>query len=189
MGKRILKFHSIRVAFLAAGFVFMAAHSFAQSQYQLRPGQGVSLERFLENYLDEADAGKDMTTRYSSALVDLKDDGRQEVIVYVTGRTWCGSGGCRMLVLVPKGSSYRVVTETTITRLPIRVLVTKSNGWHDLGVWVQGGGIQPGYEADLPFAGGTYPSNPSTPPARRLEEKVAGEVVVPLAAEGTPLYL
>ena len=93
-----------------------------------------------------------------------------------------------MLVMAPKGASYRVVTATAVTQLPIRVLAAETNGWHDIGVWVQGGGIQTGYEADLPFAGETYPTNPSTPPARRLEGKAAGEIVVPVTAQGAPLY-
>jgi hypothetical protein len=133
----------------------------------------------------------DKTTQYFSAFVDLDEDDRQAVVVYVTGRYWCGSGRRRMLVLAPKGSSYAVVTETTITRLPIRVLTMKSNGWHDIGVWVQGGGVQPAYEAALSFDGKTYPSNPSSLPARPFDGKMTGEVVVPRTApaqEGALLY-
>jgi hypothetical protein len=92
------------------------------------------------------------------------------------------------LILIPKRSSYTVVTRITSTRLPIRVLTTKSKGWHDIAVRVQGGGIMHPYEAKLSFNGKTYPSNPSTPPARRLAQKVAGEVVVPLNAEERSLY-
>jgi hypothetical protein len=68
------------------------------------------------------------------------------------------------------------------------VLNTKSNGWHDISVVVAGGGIQPGYEAVLSFDGKTYPSNPSTPPARRLDGKAEGEIVIPVKVESTPLY-
>jgi hypothetical protein len=164
---------------------FVAA-SFAQSQNQPSSSQEDSLKRFLQSYLRDSDGDK--TTRYFPVPVDLQDDGTQEIVVYLTGQMWCGSGGCRTLVLAPAGSSYSVVTRITITRPPIRVLNTKSNGWHDLGVWVQGGGIQPGYEAELPFDGKSYPSNPSIPPARRSTEKAAGKVLVPLAAEGAPLY-
>jgi len=184
MAKRARKFHSLLVAVLAAGLVLLASDCFAQS----KSGQGERLQRFLRDYLKDRNAGDDTTTRYSSALVDLRDDGTQEVIVYLTGRTWCGSGGCRMLILVPQGAPYRVLAKTTVTRLPIRVLATKPNGWHDIGVWVQGGGIQTGYEADLPFAGGSYPSNPSVRPARRSKENAAGKVVIPAASEGTPLF-
>jgi hypothetical protein len=66
----------------------------------------------------------------------------------------------------------------TITNPPIRVLDQKLNGWHSLGVWVQGGGIQPGYEAELRFNGKSYPKNPSVPPARRADKNLAGEVVI-----------
>jgi len=48
-----------------------------------------------------------------------------------------------------EGTSFKIIAETTITRLPIRVLATKSNGWHDITIMVAGGGIQPGYEAVL----------------------------------------
>ena len=188
MRKRVFRSNSIILAVLAAGFVFGAALCFTQPQQQMKSSRKDSLRLFLKDYLKGGYGGPDATTRYSSAFVDLKDDGTQEVIVYVTGRTWCGSGGCRMLVLEPKGASYKAISQTTVTRLPIRVLAIKSNGWHDIGVWVQGGGIIQGYEADLPFSGGTYPHNPSTPPARRLEEKVAGEVVVPKTAVGEPLF-
>jgi hypothetical protein len=152
--------------------------------------QAESLKNFLQSYLGKPYQPFELegATRYSFALVDLKGDGTKEVIVYVSGRAWCGSGGCTILVLAPEGTSYRVVTRTTITRLPIRVLNTKSNGWHDISVVVAGGGIQVGYEAILPFDGKTYPSNPSVPPARRSNEKVQGETVITVTAEEQALY-
>jgi len=147
-----------------------------------------SLRTFLQHYLRGPSRDEDKTTRYFVALVNLSTDGTPEAIVYLTGNGWCGSGGCNTLILGRDGSSWRVVTNITITRPPIRVLSNTSNGWHTIGVWVQGGGIQPGYEAELRFDGKTYPRNPSTPPARPLEGKAAGEVVVPSSQVGTPLY-
>ena len=94
----------------------------------------------------------------------LNDDGVKEVIVHVTCQSLCGTGGCPTLILVPLKSSFRIVSRIGITRPPIRVLESKSNGWHDITVWVQGGGIQPGYEADLPFDGESYAPNPTVPP-------------------------
>lgn len=75
----------------------------------------------------------------------------------------------------------------TVVQLPIRVLESTANGWHDLGVWVQGGGIQPGYEAALSFDGRTYPRNPTVAPARRLEHP-KGKILILRGAEGLPLY-
>jgi hypothetical protein len=178
------------VPILLACFLFLSVICLAQFQLRPSPAQDATLKKFLQEFLGDPHPPfeQEGATRYSSALVDLKGDGTKEVILYLSGRMWCGSGGCRMLVLSPEGASYRVVTETTITRLPIRVLNTKSNGWHDISVVVAGGGIQPGYEAVLSFDGKTYPSNPSTPPARRLDGKAEGEIVIPVKVESTPLY-
>ena len=143
--------------------------------------QQESLKRVLQS-LDDS-----KSTRYIAAFRDINDDGTPEAIVHLIGRKWCGSGGCNTLILARDGTSWRIVATITITRPPIRVLRDTSNGWHSIGVWVQGGGIQPGYEAELHFDGKTYPRNPSVPPARRLG-KPAGEVVIPSAQDGTPLY-
>jgi len=131
---------------------------------------------------------RDRTTRYVLAFRDLNGDGTPEAIVYLSGREWCGSGGCHTLILTPNRSSWRIVANIFITRPPICVLSDVSHGWHSIGVWVQGGGTQPGYEAELRFDGKTYPMNPSVPPARRLEGKVEGEVVIHSMQDAKPLY-
>lgn len=149
-----------------------------------------SLKRFLQNYLGPR--SDEERTRYVAAFTDLNGDGVREAIVYVIGPGWCGSGGCITFVLNREGSSYTVVTKITITRAPIRVVDHVSNGWRDIGVWVVGGGIQHGYEAELPFDGKTYPSNPSMPPARKSNTKAPGQVLIPASANdirnGKPLY-
>jgi hypothetical protein len=159
----------------------------AQTKLPSAPTAAESLKSFLQDYLRTPGRPDDESTRYLFTFVDLADDGKQEAIVYVAGRSWCGSGGCTTLVLA-RDASYKVVTKITITRLPIRVLPTKSHGWHDLAVWVQGGGNPRGYEAELSFDGKSYPSNPSVFPARRLRENLDGEIVVSSTDEGLPLY-
>jgi hypothetical protein len=147
-----------------------------------------SLKMFLQTYLRTPPSNGDKTTQYFSAFVDLNGDGTQEAIVYLTGQSWCGSGGCTTVILARNRSSWRVLTHMTITRPPIRVLSKASNGWRNISVWVQGGGIQPSYEAELRFDGKTYPSNPSVPPARRSAGKAIGEVVIRSSQSGTRLY-
>ena len=146
-----------------------------------------SLRNFLRTYLKGRSAQEDRTTYLSAASVRLSGNRGSEVIAYVTGQGWCGSGGCLTLILAPRDQSFRVVSSITVSRPPIRVLRSVSNGWHDIGVWVQGGGIQPGYEAILRFDGKSYPSNPTIPPASRSEGS-AGEIVLQTGQEGTPLY-
>lgn len=123
-------------------------------------------------------------TRYAVALADLNDDGKPEAMVYAMegsdgdrGSDYCGSGGCELYVLSLAPGGYRVVTDIGLTRPPIRLLPTKAHGWHDLAVFVAGGGIIPGYEARLRFNGRSYPENPTVPPATRLKGS-GGKVLI-----------
>lgn len=146
-----------------------------------------SLKSFLQNYVG-LPTPETRTTRYLAAFKDLNNDGVKEAVVYLSGDRWCGSGGCATLILQREGKSYRMVTKITITRPPIRVLDGAVNGWVNIGVWVQGGGIGSGYEAELRFDGKSYPTNPSLPPARRRTGNVHGQVLIPRSRSATPLY-
>lgn len=175
---------------LMAGLVavcFISLTTHAQGRPQLATAdQEISVTKFLRGYLRDPRLGDDKSTRYFSAFADLNNDGKKEAIVFLTGRGWCGSGGCTTFILQPTNSTWKVVTKVTLTRPPIRVLLTETHGWHDIAVQVAGGGIS-AYEAMLAFDGKTYPSNPSMAPAHPLTGKVAGKTVVP-ATEGDPLY-
>jgi len=140
-----------------------------------RQGQEESLRSALKSWDTSEGAASD---KYIAAFRDLSDDGKEEAVVYVIGPDWCGTGGCVTLVLVERGRSWKVISNTATTQLPIRILNSKSHGWHSIGVWAQGGGIYPGYEVELKFNGKTYPSGPSVPPASRIKG-LAGEVLIP----------
>ena len=142
-----------------------------------------SLVGFLRNYLG---GEQDKTTRYSAAPVTL-DTAGHETLVYVTGRSWCGSGGCTALLLRPNNKSFAVLDRFTLVRLPIAVLPSRTNGWHDLAMSVEGGGPVPGRMAILRFDGHRYPNNPSMAP--KLATDVAdGGTKVPLSERGSLLY-
>lgn len=177
-----------------ACWVLLVAICVAQSQEQqpASPSTGEdSLKRFLQQYVREDPLYVKKAIRYFDAFVDLNGDGKNEAIVYLydsTG-TYCGSGGCRMLILVSEASSYRVVTGTTITQPPIRVLSRSSHGWRNIAMWMRGGGNLEGYEVELQFDGKAYPSNPNMAP--RLAGNVPGKVVIPNFKsyyDGKPLY-
>jgi hypothetical protein len=150
-----------------------------QGTKEAGPVERPALKSFLQSYLGKPQFKEDEEDdQYLVAWVDLNDDGKQEAIVYVSGRSWCGSGGCITLVLAPQRTSYRLVTKITITRLPIRVMPEKSHGWHDISVTVQGGGILKAYEARLRFNGTTYASNPTVAPAQPVRGMTSGQVIL-----------
>lgn len=149
-------------------------------------GRGIdegSVKAFLRGYFK---GPEDKTTRYSAAPVAL-DARSDEIVVYVTGRFWCGSGGCMALLLRPTNGSFKVINRFTLVRLPIVVLSSKTNGWHDIAMSVEGGGIVPGRMAILRFDGHKYPNNPSMAP--KLTTNLAGAgTKVPLSERGSLVY-
>lgn len=106
--------------------------------------------------------------------VDLKGDGKLEVLVFVFGPGQCGSGGCEAYVFEPAVDSYRLVTDIALARNPIIVSERRTNGWKDLIMFVAGGGILPGYYTVLHFDGRTYPSNPTDEPSEPLKDRPRG---------------
>jgi hypothetical protein len=125
-------------------------------------------------------------TRVVAAELPLAD-GRKDILVYITGRNWCGNGGCSLMILEPENGSYKIIGDTSITWAPIRKLATSSHGHPDIGVDVSGGGLIPGYEARLRFDGRRYPENPSVPPAIPLKSK-QGVILIGDDDKGELLY-
>jgi len=168
------------VAVAAAGL----ATFFTPSRLTLADAQPVvatsyrkeSVKRFLQAF------DSDRTARYIAVFYDLTGDGKSEAIIYLMSNGWCGTGGCNTLILQEDASSWRIVSNQTITRPPIRVLVSTSRGWHSIGVWRQGGSPEPGYEAELRFDGQTYRT--IVPQAKNS----AGEVVIASIDRAIPLY-
>lgn len=107
-------------------------------------------------------------------------------LVYLVGPEFCGSGGCKLLILRKTEGGYAVLGDTTVTRAPIRVLAAQTNGLPDIGVRVGGGGIIEGYEARLKFDGERYPSNPTVAPAERVDG-VEGVILITDDDARTPL--
>jgi hypothetical protein len=145
------------------------------------------LKTYLRNYLTLG--GKvppDMTTKITTVRVKA-ENGKSEDVVYVSGQSWCGSGGCTLLILAPSKESFKLLGKITIAQLPVRLLSSTQNGHPDIGVTVQGGGVQAGYEAVLSFNGESYPRNPSLPPARKATA-VQGKVIIANTEGSVPLY-
>ena len=125
---------------------------------------------------------------YSVAFVDLNGDGTDEAVARTQSQWLCGTGGCNLLVAARNGETWRLVSNVTITWPPIRLLESKSRGWHDLAVFAAGGGIRPGYEVLLPFDGTSYASNPTVGPARRAPPDAPGRTLIDEHSASFPLY-
>jgi hypothetical protein len=107
------------------------------------------------------------------ALTDLDGDHRDDAITMLMGPNWCGSSGCTMLVFHAAGDDYTFVSETSLTRDPIRVAAGTTNGWRDLIINTRKDG-----DVVLHFDGTRYPYNPSSLPAATRDEVDAANIVI-----------
>jgi hypothetical protein len=117
--------------------------------------------------------GDEQMPPYKSARFDLNSDGTDDAIVLLTGSFWCGSGGCTMLVFKGLKEDFKLLSSTSVTLEPIRVLKQPSSGWASLIVHSRSHG-----EALLRFNGKKYPGNPSTAPLASKAQVQAASVVI-----------
>jgi hypothetical protein len=164
----------------------LAAISLGQQRAAAPGKDGGAVRAFLRTYIDSNEIAPASTTRVTIGSVKTEHTADLQ-LAYISGRGWCGTGGCMLLILERAGPSFRVLGKVSVVQLPVRVLGIARNGYPDIGVYVQGGGIERGYEAVLSFDGVAYPGNPTAPPARRLERS-RGSAVISTASPSVPLY-
>ncbi len=136
----------------------------------------------MQDHIRQIDPDTNEPTMFSYAFVDLNGDGKDEAIVYLTGHSWCGTGGCQTYVLTRDAASYRFVARVPATRPPVRVLDKVSHGWHSISTLVRGSGMSM-YDGELRFNGQKYPLG-ERPPA----ERVPGKIVIPGNTQQAPLF-
>ena len=151
-----------------------------------QPSRNAELHAFLQERFAE-DRTNDPDLRYASGWADLNGDGRPEAFVYLMSAHACGSGGCDLYIYTPEQSSFHQLARMSVTNPPVRVLNSRTGGWRDIAVAVSGGGI-PARTVLLAQRGGTYPDNPTVPPARTLRRIPPGQVVIAAADRGRPLF-
>ena len=91
------------------------------------------------------EAGGGQKARYLYTRADLNSDGQDEVIVYMLGSIFCGTGGCNLLILTGSEDGYQVVNNFPTSRVPLVATRETSHGWQDLVREVSGGGVPTEY--------------------------------------------
>jgi len=92
----------------------------------------------------EMEGGSGMA-RYIYNRVDLNDDGQDEVLVYLLGSYFCGTGGCNLMLFKEGSNGYVMMNDFPISRPPIIGSANKTQGWHDLWRLESGGGAPATY--------------------------------------------
>ncbi len=151
----------------------------------LNEGDLASIQQWLlENerlYTDLPDFANNRPA-FRAVTIDLNDDGNREVLLQFDG-FWQGTGGGGLYILGYRGNRLVEIDSFSIGHLPVGVLSNKTNGWHDITIFVSGGGYANPGQVRMSFDGENYPYNPSMPPAEPTDE--VGTIAL---SEETPLF-
>jgi len=110
---------------------------------------------------------------YKIYLSDLNGDGKEDALVYMTDRNWCGSGGCTLIVFKGSDKGFDFLSKTRVSMQPIRISSNMSHGWRNLIVNAKGIG-----SVVLKYNGKEYPYNPTLlPKPNEAELKSAKSVI------------
>ncbi|MEM9404733.1 MAG: META domain-containing protein [Acidobacteriota bacterium] len=145
--------------------------------------------RAAEAEIGEEIVGEGPESRYAFARFDLNDDGNEEVVAYLLGPYFCGSGGCTLHLLTRDGETYRSLGRFPLSRLPLIVSAEATDGWRDVYRPESGGGAASSFVRHR-FDGTSYTaavrlSGESPPEGRRvLGGEVAFDSAHPLAPSG-----
>lgn len=169
----------------SVGGVKVGSIQYRNSETSPNPKLEQAILRELKDYRPTS---RDQYVRYYYNRIDLNDNGKPEVVVYLVGSYSCGSGGCSALIFTPNGQDYRLVSRHTVVNAPILVTPQKTGGWKDLVILVSGGGAKPQYTRTR-FNGRTYPGNPSVQPAVPANTTLQGQALVADAFESPGVTL
>lgn len=119
------------------------------------------LMQSVHSYTDPFD-GPAEDVQLRTEWADLTGDGVQDALVYLDSPTWCGSGGCTVLVFegvvgedADELGPFRIAAEISMMHGPVTVATTSHDGWKDLIVVKESG-----QSVALRFDGETYPQSP-----------------------------
>lgn len=84
-------------------------------------------------------------TRYYYNLVDLNDDGTDEIFALVVGDYTEGDAGNPALILEKDDKTFHVLESFEEIRTPVTISENTTNGWHDIILNVYGKGVDTGY--------------------------------------------
>ncbi len=109
-------------------------------------GLEAAIRQAVPDYRQDMVGGdEERWARYVHAAIDLDDDGSQEVLVYLMGSFFCGTGGCNLQVYRSTAKGYVLVNDFPTSRVPIVISESRNNGWQDLWRLQSGGGAPATY--------------------------------------------
>ncbi|NIF06316.1 hypothetical protein F3J23_12790 [Chryseobacterium sp. Tr-659] len=114
------------------------------------------LKLYLRDYLKADLPSLEASDRkFSFYAIDLNNDKKDEYFISLSGRGFCGSGGCTFLLL---DNNLKLINRFTVMRGPVFRSSSVTDGWNDL---ILKGSNNKYIHLKWDAKAGKYPSNPS----------------------------
>ncbi|MGL5353085.1 MAG: hypothetical protein ACRDA5_07150, partial [Clostridium sp.] len=133
------------------------------------------IERALEKELN-IKPGIDKVS-YLYNRINLKDNNKYNVMVYLEGPKFCECNGCTLVILEDKGDEYCILSKIVGTRNPIIISDEKTNGYKNIIMKVEST-LGEGIYKELKFNGNAYPASPINEPKVKKSSKIQGVAVI-----------
>ncbi len=99
------------------------------------------------------------TVDSKSHLVDLNNDGRLDLLLYVVGPQACGTGGCGLYIYRNLGDKFELINSVSVVQ-GVYLADTYTNSYRDLVIAIGGGGGKSA-SIKIQYNGKNYPDNAS----------------------------
>lgn len=116
----------------------------------------------------------DVNDRYIYFYEDLNDDKKDEIIVFLWGDNYSGTGGGTLMIF---NNKYNLISKTTVVNMPIIISKNKTNGYRDIIVKVEGGGVYKEFYSVLQYENNKYPLNASVQEQINLDKNNIKRVI------------
>lgn len=161
-----------RTAILVFASVVLCAAP-AQSASSSPHPNVAALKRFLRAYAHYPGEEDIKTIRFAYAPLP----GTGLLLAYMQDQQYCGTGGCGILILKPQGRSFQIFDVIGGCWPPFTMLPQRHHGMPDIGIWIQGGSVLPGYQTSVSFNGKRYAYTQGFPPTHRIR-RGAGRILI-----------
>ncbi len=161
----LLKNGRLYFSLMANGGIY-AWEPYTDNAYLTEPNlkiESAILRESPEYTKEMVDIDKGRKARYVYGFVDLNDDGKEEVLAYLLGTFFCGTGGCSLMVFTPADNGFELIDNFPISRLPVIISPEKTQGWNNL-VRLESGGGAPATYVIHTFNGEQYIEKDRLPP-------------------------
>lgn len=88
----------------------------------------------------EGDEGSE--SNYSFMEVDLNNDALNDYLVRLEGDSWCGTGGCTVLIVEQQPDELKLLNDLSTVQ-DMSVAEENNDGWQQIKVEIGGGGSKP----------------------------------------------